>query len=50
LLNSKKAAKLLGWSPTINLKDWVKEYKEHIGLNEKNERIREKSKQGKSKL
>ena len=27
LLNSKKAAKLLGWKPSINLKDWVKEYK-----------------------
>tara|TARA_Y100000592_G_scaffold95934_1_gene163431 strand:+ start:908 stop:1855 length:948 start_codon:yes stop_codon:yes gene_type:complete len=46
LLDSTKARKLLGWEPTINLKDWVKEYKEHIGLNEKDKRVRKKSKQG----
>ena len=32
LLNSEKANKLLGWEPTINLKDWVKEYKKEQGI------------------
>ena len=36
LLNSKKALKLLGWEPTINLKDWVKEYKKEQGIYAKN--------------
>ena len=27
LLNSKKATRILKWKPSINLKDWVKEYK-----------------------
>jgi UDP-glucose 4-epimerase len=44
LLNSKKATKLLGWEPTITLKDWVKEYKKEIGLNEEDKRTRKKSK------
>ena len=44
LLDTSKASKLLGWKSAIILKDWVKEYKKEIGLNEKSKRTRKKSK------
>ena len=50
LLNSKKASKLLGWKAEIKLKNWIKEYKEKLGLNAKKKRTRKKSEQSKSKV
>jgi nucleoside-diphosphate-sugar epimerase len=32
LADNSKAKKLLGWSPTMNLEDWMETYKEKLGL------------------
>lgn len=32
LADNTKAAKLLGWKPTVNLPEWLKKYKKEIGL------------------
>jgi len=32
LADNSKAKKLLGWKPTVNLPDWIRQYKKEIGL------------------